>query len=227
MLPSCSILSYFRFGNYSFSFSSVSSLSLSLSHFLKVIICPTSALENVTMNLFWGIAHCGFFHDSWLNGILSDGASYSIPTCFFPLRLVYYTFFPPDFVVLFLDPSSHKMCWSVSSHWSSCYGFKYDVGYPYLFYFHHGNNWVHNFSFVLFFFFFLPLKLTETPFNLSVISSGWSENDGTPLPRSFFLRNAIVIIIKNAVLSLFICLSLSLSSTQIYYFFPFIYESAI
>ena len=85
------------------------------------------------------------------------------PPVFFPLRLVYYTFFPPDFVVLFLDPSSHKMCWSVSSHWSSCYGFKYDVGYPYLFYFHHGNNWVHNFSFVLFFFFFLPLKLTETP----------------------------------------------------------------
>jgi hypothetical protein len=75
------------------------------------------------------------------------------PPVFFPLRLVYYTFFPPDFVVLFLDPSSHKMCWSVSSHWSSCYGFN----------FHHGNNWVHNFSFVLFFFFFLPLKLTETP----------------------------------------------------------------
>jgi len=28
------------------------------------------------------------------------------------------------------------MCWSVS-HWSSCYGFKYDVGYPYLF-----NHWL-------------------------------------------------------------------------------------
>lgn len=79
----------------------------------------------------------------------------------FPLRLIYYLL-PYVFVVSFLDPSSHKMCWSVSSHWSSCYGFKYDVGYPYLFYFHHGNNWVHNFSFVLFF--FLPLKLTETLF---------------------------------------------------------------
>lgn len=136
----------------------------------------------------------------------------------FPLRLIYYLL-PYVFVVSFLDPSSHKMCWSVSSHWSSCYGFKYDVGYPYLFYFHHGNNWVHNFSFVLFF--FLPLKLTETLFiSLSshldeVKTMEHSPSDHFPS----FLRNAIVIIIiKNAVLSLFICLSssLSLSSTQIF-----------
>ncbi len=91
------------------------------------------------------------------------------------------------------------MCWSVSSHWSSCYGFKYDVEYPYLFYFHSPRkNWVHS---------LLP---SFAPF-VSVISSEWSE---TTLSFDHFypsfLQNAIVI---NAVL---IYLPLFTPPTQIF-----------
>lgn len=43
------------------------------------------------------------------------------------------------FLFFFPTPLVSRMWWSVSSHWSSCYGFKYDVGYSYLFYFHHGS----------------------------------------------------------------------------------------